>query len=644
MHPASSRDGVFVCYSRKDERWRQLITEWLRPVQDTHPITVWSDKNIDPGTEYFIEIDNAIAHARIALLLVSASFLASDFIMKEELPRILAARSRGLTVLWVPTSRSIWQGSPIAPLQAVLEQSVFLDEMAFVRRQRALQIICEAVLNAFTAKTRVPTPAPAQVIASSPEDLTVTYRHDSETKGGDSLLRSASEARFIAMTYKTLGLAFTEGHLRLLELRKVELAAYALPILKNWHPTLTGSDIEAEWKLGITRALTALANGNVASDVANVDLRIINRVPTFTATLLTGKSNGRSIMRIRYTQILDKVEPSATPTMNIALDITDGKEVNPVFDAYARIIDNMQSDGRPLLFPIKRTNPVYVREDIEGFVGRLQTVTNHHDYGLPDAEFQVRAKIDAALFGQLSIPRPSTGTTMHPDDLYVVFDALRAAAKADGFRVRIDFTIHQIAVEVSLGNSEEWLEWTVEQKHKVGVFALLVKRIRDDCAVFLKSKEKPAWSHDVPGGKVAQSDGSMEETLEREVFEELGLVMRRANFGGVIAAKYDPRGSLTQGPVIAIYHRYTLGTDESRYLEEVLPNATDGYAVIPYKVQTLVDQKRSRRPVGLRFPQHDASRSPDPLVNNKDKAEAVCHAPLDAILKLLPAHAAGSET
>jgi hypothetical protein len=44
-----------------------------------------------------------------------------------------------------------------------------------------------------------------------PPDIQVNYRHETEIAGSDALLLSAIEARFVALTYKTLGLALTSG-------------------------------------------------------------------------------------------------------------------------------------------------------------------------------------------------------------------------------------------------------------------------------------------------------------------------------------------------------------------------------------------------------------------------------------------------
>jgi hypothetical protein len=62
----------------------------LRPVVDSRGMRVWSDALIGASRRWRPEIDDAIARAHVALLLVSPDFLASDFIMRMELPALIA--------------------------------------------------------------------------------------------------------------------------------------------------------------------------------------------------------------------------------------------------------------------------------------------------------------------------------------------------------------------------------------------------------------------------------------------------------------------------------------------------------------------------------------------------------------------------
>ncbi len=94
------RNSVFVSYSRADERSLQRLQVHLAPLVADGRVDVWDDTRIAPGDLWQREIEDALMRARAAVLLVSADFLASEFIQRLELPQLLAAaRARGTVIL-----------------------------------------------------------------------------------------------------------------------------------------------------------------------------------------------------------------------------------------------------------------------------------------------------------------------------------------------------------------------------------------------------------------------------------------------------------------------------------------------------------------------------------------------------------------
>ena len=89
------RNQVFICYAREDEDCVELLLEHWRPIEDYHEsVDIWSDKKIETGDHWREEIMNALAKAKIAVLFVSRTFLASRFIKKVELPAILQGEQK----------------------------------------------------------------------------------------------------------------------------------------------------------------------------------------------------------------------------------------------------------------------------------------------------------------------------------------------------------------------------------------------------------------------------------------------------------------------------------------------------------------------------------------------------------------------
>ncbi len=93
------RPTAFVSYSHADKVCLRRLQIHLKPLERDGLVDVWADTRIKAGEDWKVRIAAALDEAAIAVLLISADFLASDFIINDELPPLLAAAEQKGTVI-----------------------------------------------------------------------------------------------------------------------------------------------------------------------------------------------------------------------------------------------------------------------------------------------------------------------------------------------------------------------------------------------------------------------------------------------------------------------------------------------------------------------------------------------------------------
>lgn len=91
---------IFISYCHRDSEYLDRLLVHLKPLEKEGLIDLWTDKKLRPGDLWKREIEMALHRANVAVLLVSADFLASEFIINNELPPLLRnAEEKGTRII-----------------------------------------------------------------------------------------------------------------------------------------------------------------------------------------------------------------------------------------------------------------------------------------------------------------------------------------------------------------------------------------------------------------------------------------------------------------------------------------------------------------------------------------------------------------
>ena len=139
---------IFISYSHADSEWLSLLNTHLKALSKKYnKIEPWDDTKLQAGVKWKEEIEKALSKSKIAILLVSKNFLASDFIQSEEVPKILKnASENGTMVFPVIIAPCLFEDFvEISQYQAINSPSKTLSECEGPERDRYMLNLMKAI-------------------------------------------------------------------------------------------------------------------------------------------------------------------------------------------------------------------------------------------------------------------------------------------------------------------------------------------------------------------------------------------------------------------------------------------------------------------------------------------------------------------
>src|SRR5947209_949180 len=254
------RPSVFVGYSHRDEVWKHLVVQHLRVLDPKGAFEVWEDRQIAAGSDWLPEITGAIDRAAVAVVLVSADFLVSEFILGEEIPRLLERRGKdGLRIVPLVVRPCAWQGVDwISALQGRPKDGAALSEMREAEAEAALSRFALEVRNLLAA-TRAPslTPEPGDTatVKPVPAKIAVGMRRLQGALRLDNIERKAPKLLAVERPYAVAAAIEAALPLPVEDLKSFGLVAWAV----DYYLSLGADAAEREYAAHLrSRALTPL--------------------------------------------------------------------------------------------------------------------------------------------------------------------------------------------------------------------------------------------------------------------------------------------------------------------------------------------------------------------------------------------------
>ncbi len=94
-----SRTKLFISCSHKDAAWLARVMEHLAALERWRLISAWSDSQIEIGADWEDKINAELTDAKVAVVLVSPSLLASRYVWEREMPSIINHTKDGMQLL-----------------------------------------------------------------------------------------------------------------------------------------------------------------------------------------------------------------------------------------------------------------------------------------------------------------------------------------------------------------------------------------------------------------------------------------------------------------------------------------------------------------------------------------------------------------
>lgn len=197
-----NRPKVFFSYTHKDQMYFDELMVHVKLLSQRYDFEVWSDQKIQSGDSWETEIAAALETADVAILLVSADYLASEWLASNELPSLLKRAEQGeIHIIPVILRPCAWAHTPLAYYQVLPRDAAPISTLSEVDKDKAwvdLYDFLEAQLHSLSEEREVKRIVPTQInpLSISKEIEDTKKRKESKQRKEIETLEPSNDLQF----------------------------------------------------------------------------------------------------------------------------------------------------------------------------------------------------------------------------------------------------------------------------------------------------------------------------------------------------------------------------------------------------------------------------------------------------------------
>ena len=147
LEERSKKQSIFISYSHSDKEYLDRLLVHMSPLKKQGILDLWVDTHLRAGDKWKNEIEKALDRATAAILIISADFLASDFIIENELPPLLkSAEQKGTRIIPLIAKPCRFTRDPnLKHFQSINDPKEALILLDSGGREKILDLLCAEV-------------------------------------------------------------------------------------------------------------------------------------------------------------------------------------------------------------------------------------------------------------------------------------------------------------------------------------------------------------------------------------------------------------------------------------------------------------------------------------------------------------------